>query len=70
MNLNMLVTGAFLLGAAAGALVVSLFYSANLSRVRREFQAELEASVEADLKTRRPPASQPGESKPAPNRVG
>jgi len=52
MNFNLLIIAVFLLGAAAGALIVSVFHSANFARAREQFQAELEASVEAELNSR------------------
>jgi hypothetical protein len=40
---------AFLLGAAIGALLVSMQHYSNLSRIREQFQAELDSLVEAKM---------------------
>ncbi len=47
MPLNVWVILAFLLGAAIGALLVSIQHFSNLSRIREQFQAELDSLVEA-----------------------
>jgi hypothetical protein len=50
MPLNLWVILSFLLGAAVGALVVSIHRVSTISRIREQFQAELDSLVEARLK--------------------
>jgi hypothetical protein len=52
MNPEILVTAAFLLGAAAGGLLVTLSRVRNFARVRQEFGAELNADIDAVLAER------------------
>lgn len=63
MPLNFWFILTFLLGAAVGALAVSMHRISTLSRVREEFQAELDSLVEAKLK-----AAPGAEESPAPAR--
>lgn len=49
MNASIWVVVAFLLGAAVGAFLVALSRWSNTARIRDEFQAELEARIEAEM---------------------
>jgi hypothetical protein len=69
MPLNLWVILAFLLGAAVGALVVSIYRVSTLSRIREQFQAELDSLVEARLKAPSQADGSPGPAKNSPGQA-
>jgi hypothetical protein len=67
--LNVWMIFVFLLGAAAGALVVSIQRISTLSRIREQFEVELESLVEAELKPALYGEEQPARAKNAPGQA-
>ncbi len=58
------VLAAFLAGTATGALVISILRMATLSRIREEFEAQLQALVESRVPpvNDKPQLKQPGQA--------